>query len=462
MTQQEALNLLMMGKNIFLTGQAGSGKTYLLNLYVDFLKKNKVGVAITASTGIAATHLNGITIHSWSAIGIKNNLTPHDLSRIAANLNHRIRLESAKVLIIDEISMFHSYRLDMVNQVCKYVRQNTEPFGGLQVILCGDFFQLPPINESNSPEAGFAFKADAWQELDLKICYLDEQHRQLDDSFLKVLNQIRSQEIDEYAFEKLSSRLNKDINSKIKIKPTKLYTHNIDVDAINNFELEKINKPVHQYIMTTKGKKELVDILKKGCLAPEELLVKEDAVVIFIKNNPGKGYVNGTLGRIIGFNDDAYPIVETFSGKTIIASPIIWQMEEDERVVAEINQVPLRLAWAITVHKSQGMSLDAAEIDLSKSFAYGMGYVALSRVRSLEGIKLLGINPTALMVDNEIAKMDLVLKQLSRESSFALSQMEESELKEQQKVFLHKVVPEEQTTNTPENIIKELFTKFFG
>src|SRR3989344_2404856 len=162
MTQQEALNLLMMGNNVYLTGQAGSGKTYLLNLYIDFLKKRKVGVAITASTGIAATHLNGSTIHSWSGIGIKNQLTSHDLSKIAANINVRVKIQNAKVLIIDEISMFHSYRLDMVNQVCKLIKKDERPFGGLQVILCGDFYQLPPISESGYKESSFAFKSSAW------------------------------------------------------------------------------------------------------------------------------------------------------------------------------------------------------------------------------------------------------------------------------------------------------------
>lgn len=460
MKQKEALDLLMMGKNVYLTGQAGSGKTYLLNLYIEFLKKHKVPVAVTASTGIAATHLNGITIHSWSGIGIKDRLTNHDLSKIASRKNARARLRNAKVLIIDEISMLHSYRLDMVNQVCKYIRQDTEPFGGLQVVLCGDFFQLPPVREAEHTESCFAYNSAAWEELNLTVCYLNEQHRQLDEIFLKLLNEIRSREVSEYTFEKLSGRLNKPIYSKFN--PTKLYTNNIDVDAINNFELDRVNKPTHQYVMTSRGKKELVDTLKRGCLAPEDLLIKETAVAMFIKNNPAKGYINGTLGKVVGFNDDGYPLVETYSGKTIVASPTSWQIEEDDVILAEINQVPLRLAWAITVHKSQGMSLDAAEIDLSKSFTYGMGYVALSRVRSLEGIRLLGINPTALMVDGEIAELDLNLIKLSEESSRYLTNLGETEIRKKQQEFLDKVVPTEVDMKSPERVIKELFNKFFG
>ncbi len=461
MTQKEALDLLMMGKNIYLTGQAGSGKTYLLNIYINFLKKNKVGVAITASTGIAATHLNGSTIHSWSAIGIKNHLNEHDLSKIAANVNTRTRIQAAKVLIIDEISMLHSYRLDLVNQVCKKIKQNAEPFGGLQVILCGDFFQLPPINEKDYPDSSFAFKSASWEELDLTICYLDEQHRQLDDEFLKVLNEIRSREVSEYTFEKLSGRLNKIVQSSIK--PTKLYTHNADVDAINNFELEKINKPEHIYEMTSKGKKDLIEVLKKGCLAPEALVVKEGAMVMFIKNNHGKGYANGTLGKVIGFDtDNGYPIIETYFGREIVASPTSWQFEENDSILAEINQIPLRLAWAITIHKSQGMSLDAAEIDLSKSFAYGMGYVALSRVRTLDGIKLLGMNATALLVDEEIGEIDIVFSRLSNQSMEHLKSLGQNEISRKQKEYLEVIIPKDQKTKSSESIVKELFYKFFG
>lgn len=458
MTQKEALNLLMMGRNVFLTGQAGSGKTYLLNDYIDFLKKNKISAAITASTGIAATHLNGITIHSWSGIAIKSHLDPQDLSKIMSNINTRARIQSANVLIIDEISMLHSYRLDMVNQVCKTVRQNPQPFGGLQVILCGDFFQLPPIDEKEHPQSSFAYKSNAWKELDLTICYLNEQHRQVDEPFLKVLNEIRSQDVSEYTFEKLSGRLNKNIQSKIK--PTSLYTHNDDVDAINNFELDKINKPKHVYEMTSRGKEKLVEMLKKGCLASETLIIKEGAVVMFVKNNKMKGYVNGTLGKVIDFNEDGYPIVETLSGQEIVASPTSWRVEENDLILAEINQVPLRLAWAITVHKSQGMSLDAAEIDLSKSFDYGMGYVALSRVRSLDGIKLLGINQTALEVDGEIAEMDIVLKKLSDQSVKYLKSLKSDEISRKQKEFLKSITSKEQTTKNTKS--ESLFSKFFS
>lgn len=455
MTQNEALDLLKMGKNVYLTGQAGSGKTFLLNKYIRFLKQNKINAAVTASTGIAATHLGGSTIHSWSGIGIKDTITSQDLSRIAKNTHKRNMIRSAKVLVIDEISMLHSYRLDMINQVCKYIRKNQRPFGGLQVVLCGDLFQLPPIKEGNLSEISFAYKSQSWKELDLTICYLDEQHRQIDDSFLKLLNEIRSQEVSEYTFEKLSARLNTRLSSDFSA--TKLYTHNRDVDSENNYELEKIDSKAQTYAMVTSGKKEIVEVLKKGCLAPETLVLKKEAAVIFIKNNPAKGYINGTLGKVIDFNEDNYPIVKTISGKEIVASPTSWQLEEGESVIAQIGQIPLRLAWAITVHKSQGMSLDAAQIDLSRSFAHGMGYVALSRVKSLSGISLLGINQNALMVSDEIALFDTKLRKSSNQISNWLAKIEKKEILKKQEEFLAKVAGEE----VRDTELTESFSHFF-
>lgn len=448
-----------MGNNIFLTGQAGSGKTYLLNEYVKFLKKNKVGVAVTASTGIAATHLSGSTIHSWSGIGIKKEMTDHDIARLNSNSVARLRIQSPKVLVIDEISMFHSYRLDTVNRVCKIIRNNPLPFGGLQVILCGDFFQLPPISDEGYPRFSFAYKSEAWNELDLKLCYLDEQHRQWDEEFLQLLNDIRSRDVNEGTFEKLSKRINGVLPANVS--PTKLYSHNVDVDAINNLELKKINKAEITYQMVASGKKSLVDGLKKGCLAPENLVLKEGAVVMFVKNNPGKGYINGTLGKVVGFDTDKYPIVKLASGREIVATPSSWILEENDKILAEINQVPLRLAWAITVHKSQGMSLDAAEIDLSKSFDFGMGYVALSRLRSLEGLRLLGINNMAFRVNDEIGEMDLEFKKLSQEAASELKQLGAKEIKLRHNTFLREIISAE-TDAKSGDALNDLFNKFFG
>jgi ATP-dependent exoDNAse (exonuclease V) alpha subunit len=398
MTQLEALGVLKSGANVFLTGPAGSGKTFVLNQFAEYLKKNKVPTAITASTGIAATHLGGLTIHSWAGIGIKDSLSSQEIKEIKNNDKVAERIAKAEVLIIDEISMLPPNVLEMVNYVCQAIRQSMRPFGGLQFVACGDFFQLPPITRDGG-EKKFAFDSEAWQKADLKICYLEEQHRQEDDNYLRILNEIRADKVSAWAREKLLCRLNQEVFDWDK--PTKLYTHNVDVDRMNKQELGRIIGKPKTYDMTAKGAKNLIENLKRGCLAPEELVLKIGAIVMFVRNKfSGNStlYANGTMGKVVGFTGSNMPIVLTKNGK-IEVDRASWTIEVNGEAKAEIIQLPLKLAWAITIHKSQGLSMDAAEIDLSACFEPGMGYVALSRVRTLGGLKLLGINELSLAVE---------------------------------------------------------------
>ena len=410
MTQNQALKILKSGVNVFLTGSAGTGKTFLLNQFVSYLKKAKIKVAVTASTGIAATHLEGRTIHSWSGIGIRKDMDEKTIKRLVKNKNLYKKIRETKVLIIDEISMFDADRLDLVDRICKKIREPFLPFGGIQTIVCGDFFQLPPISRGQKPR--FAYESSVWRNSDIKVCYLNKQFRQNDLEFTNILNKIRLNKAGQKELNSLKTRLYKSINSSIK--PTQLYTHNINVDEINDYELSKIRRKEMIHYMTSSGNKDLVDFLKKSCLSPEELKLRVGAIVMFVKNNFDAGYVNGTLGEVIDYDDNEYPVIKIKSGRKIIALPSSWTIEEDDKVIASIKQIPLRLAWAITVHKSQGMSLDTAEIDLSKSFECGMGYVALSRVRTLDNIKLMGINQLALKVNSEIVEKDKEFKKLSK------------------------------------------------
>ncbi|MFH1534661.1 MAG: PIF1 family DEAD/DEAH box helicase [Patescibacteria group bacterium] len=406
MKQSDALDILKMGHNVFLTGFAGSGKTFLLNKYIEYLRKSNVEVGVTASTGIAATHMEGRTIHSWAGMGISSEMTKPEIKKVLRKAHIKKRIASTRVLIIDEISMLGHRQLDLVDEICRLGKKQNIPFGGMQIILSGDFFQLPPINKaSDEGENKFATESSVWEEMDLKICYLDEQFRQSDKEFSKILNDIRDDKVTADTISTLMSRLNVDIGDEIV--PTKLNTHNADVDAINNRELAKlIGKPV-KFEMNSTGSPNVVETLKKGCLAPEEITLKLGASVMFVKNNFNKEYVNGTLGKVVGFGkEEGWPIIETSSGKRIIAEPESWGIEEEGETIARVEQVPLRLAWAISVHKSQGMSLETAEIDLSRAFERGMGYVALSRVRSLSGIKLTGINNTALEVNKDVVGLN--------------------------------------------------------
>jgi len=436
MNQKQALDILKLGHNVFLTGAAGAGKTFLLNQYIAYLNKHNVKMGITASTGIAATHMNGVTIDSWSGLGMRMSLTEADINELQNKLHLKLRLLGAKVLIIDEVSMIHAGKLDLIDKICRVFRGNNLPFGGIQVIFCGDFFQLPPVGEGENGD-DYIFKSHIWNNMDLRICYLEKAHRQKEEDYLQILNAIRANHVPDTTLQILIKRIGHPIHSSITIP--KLYTHNVDVDLINAEELEKINEKPHVYEMQSKGMINLIESMKKACLAPEKLILKKHVIVMFVRNNVKAGFVNGTLGKIIGFDRSNNPVVELFSKRKITVYPMSWNITENNVVRAEITQVPLRLAWAITVHKSQGMTLDAAEVDLSKAFVTGMGYVALSRVKSLSGLRLLGLNKMALQVNSEIVELDKWLRLKSQEEVEKLHQLGWLKRFMQKRRFMYKI-----------------------
>lgn len=450
MTQKEALDILKMGHNVYITGAAGSGKTHLLNQYIDYLKDHEVDIGVTASTGIAATHMGGVTIHSWTGLGVRDVVTEYDLEALEEKQYLWKRMERVKVLIIDEVSMLHHFRLDLVDRVLQMFKRSNESFGGIQVVLCGDFFQLPPVSKYGQPESKFIYHSKAWKEGEFKICYLEEQHRQKDNVSVKVLNAIRANAVDSGVMEhikgcfKIEKQKNKKPGDGIFIEPTRLYTHNIDVDKVNEDALKTIRGAEEIYEMETKGNEMLVDILKKSCLAPEYLRLRVGAKVMFVKNNFEMDYANGTLGIVKKLHGTAGgPVVEMRNGKQIEVPMESWTIEEDGKVKAELQQYPLRLAWAITIHKSQGMSLDAVEVDLSKSFEKGMGYVALSRVRSFDGLTILGLNDNALHVHPEVLAYDRQLKEKSNDARGRLLELSEGgRLAKAKEAFIKSIAPE--------------------
>jgi len=399
---------MLDGNSVFLTGAPGAGKTYVLNEFIRRANRAGKNVAVTASTGIAATHIGGTTIHSWSGLGIKDFLSDWDRQTLAKNDRLIKRYNSVDVLVIDEVSMLHGHRLDMVNEVAKLLRKSTEPFGGLQVILVGDLFQLPPISRG-SDVADFAHLSAAWAELNPKICYITEQHRQAQagDPLLGLLEAMRRGDVNELHEAALTERMREQRPGDLVV--TRLYSHNMDVDSINDRHLKEIADESKTYQAQTSGQTAKVEQLQKSVLAPERLELKKGAEVMFVANNFGAGFVNGTRGRVVDFDGDT-PIVQLPNGREIKVERHSWKLEEDGRTRAEVAQLPLRLAWAITIHKSQGMSLDAAEIDLARSFTPGMGYVALSRVRSMDGVYLTGINQMALAMHPMIFEFDADLR----------------------------------------------------
>ncbi len=453
MTQKEALDILKLGHNVFLTGAAGSGKTFVLNQFIAHLRQHKISVGVTASTGIAATHIGGMTIHSWSGIGIKESLSSDEIDKLKTKSRLKSRFQKTKILIIDEISMLHGVRLDLVDQVCRAFKDEAKPFGGLQVVLCGDLFQLPPVTRDRSPP-DFVHKSNAWRDMNLKVCYLSEQHRQDDNQLLSILGAIRGNEVDESHFLDLQDKFRETPKSSTI---TRLYTHNSAVDKINQKELDQLNTQKQSYAMTTKGAKKIVETMISSCLASELLVLKLGTEVMFVANNPKEGYVNGTRGQVVGFDDESRaPLVATPS-KTYLVEPFSWQLIDGDRIVAQIDQLPLRLAWAITIHKSQGMSLDAAEIDLSRSFEPGMGYVALSRVRNLDGLYIKGMNNQAMVVHPEILVLDKSLRAKSARASSSLSSIGEKTTKTHHEKVIKVLGPaSDEITNYDEALFEKL------
>jgi hypothetical protein len=435
MRQADALQLLKTGVNVFLTGAPGAGKSHTVREYMDYAREKGLQVALTASTGIAATHIGGMTLHSWSGLGIRKRMTRAECKELATNSQVRRRVVGAQVLVIDEISMLDADMVEAVDLICRVLRKDERSFGGLQVVFVGDFFQLPPVSRAGSEAPRFAFASPAWKEADCTVCYLSEQHRQEDEVFLAFLDALRSGTLQPEQLEVLEACHRSPSTAAV----TKLYSHNTDVDRVNEAELRKITGKTFTFTMTTLGNAKLVEQLKKGCLSPETLSLKAGARVMFTRNSLAKGYVNGSLGVVEGFDPtDGWPVVVLANGKRVVAEPENWSLESDGagQVMAVVRQVPLRLAWALTVHKSQGMSLDAAHVDLRGAFAYGQGYVALSRVRSLQGLTLEGLNARALQVDPRVLAVDESFRVSSAVAVKALRALSAAVLVERQRLFV--------------------------
>lgn len=400
MTQSQALDILKKQTcNVFLTGQPGSGKSYLTNQYIDWMLDNSKDFAVTASTGIAAINVSGKTLHSFMGVRDDKPLTEDDVQDILDNSNTLMRYQHTDVLIIDEISMVSAQLFANLNILAQFVRGNKEPFGGIRIIAVGDFYQLPPV------KGDYCFISEAWTGGNFAFCNITEQHRTSDTLFIDILAGIRAGVLTDEHKDHIRARLVDDVSDLHGV--VRLDTHNSKVDEINDMKLKRLTTPPKTYNMSESGDERYVAQLKKNSLSPEKLILKVGARVIFTRNDFEQRWVNGTQGEVIELTSEGV-VVRIFSNDLEVkVSRMDWEYANgygrNKKVVASISQLPLRLAWAITIHKSQGMTLDQAVIDVSRVFATGQAYVAISRVRSLDGVYLQGkLTKGFLSVDESV------------------------------------------------------------
>ena len=397
--QNQCMKMMKDGKNIFLTGQAGTGKSLVITSFVKEFETRKI-IAVTATTGTAAVLLNGTTLFSYLGIGLGNAEADLLIIQLKKKKFFLKRWQDLDILIIDEVSMLSPELFDKLELVARSLRRNDKPFGGIQLILTGDFFQLPNINQKDM----FCFDADSWVKcigdnvVNLNINFRQEE----DDVYQKCLNDVRYGVLSEETIKILKQRENIILTNEFGITPTKIYSLNINVDEENEIQLDKLNDgeiQFNEYELNFELFKKVTMVeekIKKGCNAPQVVQLCKGAQVMLLYNMDIESkLVNGSRGIVIGFENEC-PVVKFLSGSVRVIPRKIWEIEENGDIVVSVSQIPLKLAYATTVHRSQGATIDYAEVDMEGIFEYGQAYVALSRVKSLDGLSIRHFNPSVI------------------------------------------------------------------
>ena len=437
-SQAEVLSRLLNRENLFISGPAGSGKSFVLNRFttiIDAQFSGKFNIAITASTGIAATIIGGQTIHSWAGLGIDTD--PFDPHKVTPQMKSKVAaLRTTDVLIIDEISMFPAYLFDKLDAVLKWARRSKKPFGGIQLVLTGDFLQLPPVSKpGDTVDTGFAIQTEAWKNADIRYCYMDKSHRATDKRLKYTLTKIANGKArgDEHVDDFLRSRMGTraELCDPDKVYST-LFTVNKNVDEYNQAELAKNKSQLIQIRLEREGTKSDTDKIIKKYALPEIIEYKVGATVMVSSNirlQTGDTLANGSIGVVTGqiggepmvrFNDGLHTIIHKaeypLTEKKSYVDPDTKVTSHFEYVIAKVKQIPLKLGYAITVHRSQGQTFNGVVADLSKVFTAGLGYVALSRVRNLDDLVITGWNPRALDLDPLSKKISGYVKRRALET----------------------------------------------
>jgi ATP-dependent DNA helicase PIF1 len=405
--QKDALNKIIKGYNVFLTGAGGVGKSLIVKLFYDAYKDSQ-NIGITSTTGISSILIGGTTLHSFLGIGLGKDSVESLYLKIKKKAYMYKRWRDLNTLIIDEISMLSPHLFDKLELLARKLRYNELPFGGIQLILTGDFLQLPCVETDE-----FCFEAKSWDKCVKYSIYLTEIFRQQDILFQTCLNEVRIGKLSKKSIDILKSTINKDLFNSCGILPTKIYSLNIDVDKENQKELNKLclkNKDLEFFeyeleVNLLKNNLKFVDEkIKKNCIVPQNLQLCIGAQVMLLYNiNLEIGLANGSRGIITNFEDNL-PVVKFINGVECPIDYQEWIIEENGEKIISITQIPLKVAYAITVHRSQGLTIDFAELDLSDIFEYGQAYVALSRVKNLDGLSIKNLNIKKIFANKKAIK----------------------------------------------------------
>ncbi len=382
--QEHALDTLQRQGNVFLTGAAGTGKSFLLDHYLQ--GKSSEDFPIVASTGAAAVIVGGRTFHSFFGLGIMEGGLEATVTRAMRSKKLMRRLQRACCVVIDEVSMLSGMTLRAAETIARVARGNPDPWGGLRIIAVGDFAQLPPITPG-SVDKDWAFLHSVWQESDFTPALLTTVMRTQDTSFLEILNFVRDGIVNDRVREFLDERTKE---SRGDEEGTRLYPHRAQADQYNLLRLEQIEEPVHAFPTEYVGDGKYVEAAKRVLPIPDTLLLKRGALIMMRKNDASGEYryVNGTLGHIRSFSEDALH-VRLLSGEEIdVVKEKFSSLDGDGNEVVAAWNFPVTLAWATTIHKAQGASLDRMIVDLHQLWEPGQAYVALSRVRSGAGLRI--------------------------------------------------------------------------
>lgn len=390
-SQWRAKQALDSRRNIFLTGLPGTGKSFLIR---EFLKDNRgEKIPVLASTGAAAILVGGRTFHSFFGLGIMEGGFEATIAKASKNKRLRSRLKKCETIVIDEVSMLSHEALDAAEALARLSRDCDEPWGGIRLIAVGDFAQLPPVSRWNENKA-WAFLGEAWASSAFEVHELQEVKRTQDERLLDIFRKIRWGDVDEEVADFLNSRVTEDVSDDVP----HLYPRRVQSERFNEYRLAELDGPVFEFLTRYSGEDYYLKKLEKEAPVMPILRLKEGALVMFRMNDPKQRFVNGSVGRVFECSEDS--VLVELKGRVIEVEKFAFTMQDaDGREVAVAENYPLNLAYASTIHKAQGTSLEAVHADLRQLWEPGQAYVALTRAVTSEGLSLAGWSPESFQFD---------------------------------------------------------------